>query len=120
MERESKQPAVPVRREGRFVLATVVVAVVCVVLAFWFAAPLHAGQTASAEPLPFAQAAQVDLNTADLDALCTLPNVGQSRAAAIIEYRAAHGRFASVNEAADVPGLTQAIVDSWEELAYVS
>ena len=64
--------------------------------------------------------ARVDLNTAGLDALCTLPGVGEQRARAIIEYREQYGRFAAVEEAAAVPGLTEAVVDEWDGLAYVS
>ena len=55
-----------------------------------------------------------------LDALCTLPGVGEQRARAIIEYREQYGRFAAVEEAAAVPGLTEAVVDEWDGLAYVS
>ncbi len=53
-------------------------------------------------------------------ALCTLPGVGEQRARAIIEYREQYGRFAAVEEAAAVPGLTEAVVDEWDGLAYVS
>ena len=31
-----------------------------------------------------------------------------------------YGRFAAVEEAAAVPGLTEAVVEEWEGLAYVS
>ena len=54
------------------------------------------------------------------DALCTLPGVGEQRAQAIIEYREQYGRFAAVEEAAAVPGLTEAVVEEWDGLAYVS
>lgn len=39
---------------------------------------------------------RVDLNTADVDALCTLPGVGESRARAIMAYRQQYGPFAQV------------------------
>ena len=52
--------------------------------------------------------------------LCTLPGVGEQRARAIIEYREQYGRFAAVEEAAAVPGLTEAVVEEWDGLAYVS
>lgn len=61
-----------------------------------------------------------DLNTAGQNALCTLPGVGEQRARAIIEYREQYGRFAAVEEAAAVPGLTEAVVEEWDGLAYVS
>ena len=62
---------------------------------------------------------QVELNTADADALCTLPGVGPRNAQAILDYRAQYGPFAQVEDAAQVPGITQAMVDSWAGQAYV-
>ena len=62
----------------------------------------------------------VNLNTAGLDALCTLPGVGESRARAILEYRRQHGPFQRVEDAADVPGLTEAVVGSWAGQAVVN
>lgn len=52
--------------------------------------------------------------------LSALPGVGEQRARAIIEYREQYGRFAAVEEAAAVPGLTEAVVEEWDGLAYVS
>ena len=65
------------------------------------------------------QRTQVELNTADADALCTLPGVGPRNAQAILDYRAQYGPFAQVKDAAQVPGITQAMVDSWAGQAYV-
>ena len=93
----------------------------CVALAFGFAVPRQAEpDCAAGSETPLIQLARVDLNTAGLDALCTLPGVGEQRARAIIEYREQYGRFAAVEEAAAVPGLTEAVVDEWDGLAYVS
>lgn len=75
---------------------------------------------AAGSETPLIQLARVDLNTAGQDALCTLPGVGEQRAQAIIEYREQYGRFAAVEEAAAVPGLTEAVVAEWDGLAYVS
>lgn len=110
------------RREGRFLAAAALTVLLCVAAALWFAVPLQPGTrtAAQSEPAPLAQAARVDLNTANVEALCTLPGVGEKRAQAIVDYRVEHGGFASVQEAADVPGLTQTVVDSWAGLAYVS
>ena len=66
-----------------------------------------------------AEYTQVELNTADADALCTLPGVGPRNAQAILDYRAQYGPFAQVEDAAQVPGITQAMVDSWAGQAYV-
>ena len=89
-------------------------------LAFRFAVPLKGTEEQS---LPDGQTlsayTRVDLNTADLDALCTLPGVGESRARAIVAYRQQYGPFAQVADAADVPCLTEDIVASWAGQATV-
>lgn len=109
------------KAERQFLLAAVLACVVCVALAFGFAAPRQPEPQASTGPeTPLIQLARVDLNTAGLDALCTLPGVGEQRARAIIAYREQYGRFSSVEEAAAVPGLTEAVVEAWDTLAYVS
>ena len=59
-------------------------------------------------------------SAADRAGPCSLPGVGEQRARAIIEYREQYGRFAAVEEAAAVPGLTEAVVAEWDGLAYVS
>ena len=83
-----------------------------------FGLPFRGRQGRAVQPV--IQLARVDLNTAGQDALCTLPGVGEQRARAIIEYREQYGRFAAVEEAAAVPGLTEAVVAEWDGLAYVS
>lgn len=105
----------------RFLWTAALVCAVCVALAFWFAVPRQTGPgRAAGSETPLIQLARVDLNTAGQDALCTLPGVGEQRARAIIEYREQYGRFAAVEEAAAVPGLTEAVVAEWDGLAYVS
>ncbi len=65
-----------------------------------------------------APAVQIDLNTADADTLATLPGVGALLAQRIVDYRTVNGSFASVDELADVGGVTQRLVD--ELAAYVT
>lgn len=48
---------------------------------------------------------KIDLNTADLQTLQTLPGIGPARANAIITYRQQHGRFRAVTELQSVPGI---------------
>lgn len=47
----------------------------------------------------------VNLNTADSTALCSLPGIGESRAADIIAYREQNGPFASKEDIMKVPGI---------------
>lgn len=118
---EKETPARFDRREKRFWLVAVLAAALCVGLAFGFAVPLRAEpHGASAASVTLADAARVDLNTASVQALCTLEGIGESKARALVEYRLEHGPFASVSEAAQVPGITQATVNAWGSLAYVS
>ena len=98
------------KTEQRFLWTAALVCAVCVALAFGFAVPRQAEpDRAAGSETPLIQLARVDLNTAGLDALCTLPGVGEQ-----------YGRFAAVEEAAAVPGLTEAVVAEWDGLAYVS
>ena len=105
--------------ERRF-LALAAAAAVCIAgLAFWYTVP-----PSPARALPASEALEeffrVDLNTAGVDAMTTLPGLGEKRARAILEYRLAHGRFRSLDEVAQVPGVTQDMIDEWQGLAYVS
>ena len=60
-------------------------------------------------PAPAASAeekgAPVNINTADLDQLTTLPGIGKSIAQRIIDYRKEHGPFKSVDELLGVRGI---------------
>lgn len=51
----------------------------------------------------------IDINRADMDTLCEIPGIGESRARAIIEYREAQGGFASKEELMQVPGIKEGI-----------
>jgi competence protein ComEA len=49
--------------------------------------------------------AAVDVNTADASELETLPGIGPSKAAAIIQYRTENGPFTAVDDLDNVPGI---------------
>lgn len=53
----------------------------------------------------------VNINTADAVTLCTLPGVGESRAADIIAYREANGGFGSCEDIMKVPGIKNAMYE---------
>ena len=50
----------------------------------------------------------VNLNTADIAALMTLPGIGESRAKAIISYREQHGAFTKIEDIMKISGIKQA------------
>ena len=61
----------------------------------------------------------INLNTASIAQLDTLPGVGPATAQAIIDYRSQHGRFGSVDELLNVRGLGPAKLDELRSLVRV-
>ncbi len=61
----------------------------------------------------------VDLNAATVADLDTLPGVGPATAAAIIAFRGKRGRFSSVDELLDVPGIGPAKLEAFRDLVRV-
>lgn len=68
---------------------------------------------------PHAFAGGIDLNTADAAALESLPGIGESKAAAIIQYRTDHGGFKSVDELDNVSGIGPSTLASVRDLVSV-
>jgi competence protein ComEA len=62
-------------------------------------------------PLACFAAEAIDINVADQDELMTVKGIGEKRAAAIIAYREQHGRFNSIDELADVRGVSETFVE---------
>lgn len=52
---------------------------------------------------------RVNINTADIAALCTLPGIGESRAKDIIAYRETNGAFESCEDIMKVPGIKTSV-----------
>lgn len=52
---------------------------------------------------------RVNINTADVSALCTLPGIGESRAKDIIAYRETNGAFKSCEDIMKVPGIKTSV-----------
>jgi competence protein ComEA len=63
---------------------------------------------------------QVNLNTATLEQLETLPGVGKKKAAAIIEYRTKNGKFKSVDDLVNVKGVGKKMLEKIKKHAKAS
>ena len=57
-------------------------------------------------------AGRLNINTADIAALCTLPGIGESLAGRVVAYREEHGPFGSPDEIMKVSGIGQAKFDA--------
>jgi competence protein ComEA len=62
---------------------------------------------------------QIDINTAGVEELDELPEVGPSTAESIIEYRQNNGAFTAVDELEKVPGIGPATLEKIEPFATV-
>ena len=108
-------------RRRRFLVLAAAAAVCIVGLALWYAVPSAPVQDVPASvPEALRESFRVDLNTAGVDAMTTLPGLGEKKARAILEYRLTHGPFRSLGEVAQVPGVTQDMIDGWQGLVYLS
>lgn len=75
-------------------------------------------RTSSASPVP-KPGGPVNLNTATVEQLDGLPGVGPVTAAAIIAWRDAHGKFASVDQLGEVDGIGPARLEKLRALVRV-
>jgi competence protein ComEA len=78
------------------------VAIVCL----WMCAPLAGQQKpARSKPQVATAAAPVNLNTASVSEIATLPGVGPKAAQRIVEYRQKNGGFKKIEELMNVKGI---------------
>ncbi|MBN1259556.1 MAG: helix-hairpin-helix domain-containing protein [Anaerolineae bacterium] len=68
-------------------------------------------QSPSIQPTPVGPEDKLDLNTATVEMLQTLPGIGETRATSIIEYRETHGNFATIADIQNVAGIGPAIFE---------
>ncbi len=66
-----------------------------------------------------ASSGKVNLNTADLSRLCTLPGVGESRARSIIAYREKNGGFQKIEDIMKVSGIKEGLFEKIRDLITV-
>ena len=76
--------------------------------------------TVASDPASSSPAWPVDLNTADLEQLDTLPGVGPVTAQAIFDYREENGPFQSVDDLVNVYGIGEKTVEKLREYVVVS
>jgi competence protein ComEA len=62
---------------------------------------------------------RVDINTADVEELDELPEVGPSTAQSIIDYRQNNGEFRTVDELEEIPGIGPTTLEKIEPFATV-
>ena len=63
---------------------------------------------------------KININTADVAMLCTLPGIGESRANSIIAYRDANGPFEKIEDIMKVSGIKEAAFEKIKDKIIVS
>lgn len=79
------------------------------------AAPAAQNRAVEGAEAAGASGCSVDINTADAAGLDALPGIGEGKAAAIVAYRAEHGKFASCDALDAVPGIGPATISGLAE-----
>jgi len=74
---------------------------------FYGSGDIPATSSAAAGTTSSSDDGTIDLNTAGMDQLCTLPGIGESKASAILAYRDKYGPFSSVEELMQVNGIKE-------------
>ncbi len=75
--------------------------------------PIDSSYTVSADKVSSSAVSQykngkVNINTADIETLCTLKNIGESKALEIVAHRIANGEFKDISEIKNVKGIGDA------------
>ena len=55
------------------------------------------------------QDGRININTANKEDLMGLPGIGDSKAEGILDYRKEHGKFQSIEELMDIPGIKEGV-----------
>lgn len=76
-------------------------------------------RTVASEEFDVQQMMLVDLNSAGLEELCSLPGVGEKKAQAILDYREEHGSFSCIDELDQVDGISTKSIEAWRSRLYI-
>lgn len=81
---------------------------------------IHIPKVGETQSIP-AQGAQpsataININTATLEQLMTLPNITAAVAQAIVDYRAKNGPFKAMSDLDEVPGIGEKTLERWQGL----
>ncbi len=57
----------------------------------------------------------ININTADVYELCALDGIGEKKARAIVEYRQVHGGFKTIEELADIDGISIKTIEKFKD-----
>ena len=78
--------------------------------------PTRGEAAAAAQQSGKAAAGKIDVNSASVESLVSLPQIGSVRAAAIVAYREANGPFASAEDLLNVTGIGPATLEAIRDL----
>ena len=107
--------------------AILLVAAILLTVAVWAVLPLvnpkrQAAYGISEPAMPTAAAVQqekINLNTATLEDILQIPNIGEKTAQAILDFRAEIGGFSYVEDLLSVSGIGQARLEAIRQLVYI-
>lgn len=109
------------RTTGRVLLSCVTAFVLLLAGAVGFSVPFWQPgyRIVASEEFDVQQMMLVDLNSAGLEELCSLPGVGEKKAQAILDYREEHGSFSSIDELDQVDGISAKSIEAWRSRLYI-
>ena len=109
------------RTTGRVLLSCVTAFVLLLAGAVGFSVPFWQPgyRTVASEEFDVQQMMLVDLNSAGLEELCSLPGVGEKKAQAILDYREEHGPFSGIEELDQVDGISAKSIEAWRSRLYI-
>jgi competence protein ComEA len=85
-----------------------------------YAARIGEEEAVAQPPLQSERQGLLDLNSATLEELMTLPGIGPTRAQDILDYRNLAGKFKQIDELMEIPGIGQATFDSLKPLVTIT